>query len=304
MLQMLHRQNSHPRLSVREFLMVVSELMKIRITFFVTLTTLFGYICAIGTVDYTAIFASLGIFALACSASVLNHLQEKRTDALMNRTKARPLPSNRVPASFALWLAVYLFVCGALILSLATNLMTFLLGFSALVWYNAIYTPLKKKHFIAIIPGSVIGALPPMAGWTAAGGSVLDPQILVIAFFFFIWQIPHFWLLLLLYRNDYEKAGFPTLFQFMNQSQVARMTFFWTAATGFVGMLFPVFSIIRPSLAIGLIVGAFALLLFIASSLLRQELSKTAFRSVFLGINLYVLFIVIVVSLDKLLIIL
>ena len=167
------------------------------------MTTLFGYICSAGSLSFTAWVTSIGIFAMACSAAVLNHLQEKNTDALMNRTKKRPLPSGKVSSTFAFALALGLFVSGSVVLLVFTNFLTFVLGFSALIWYNLIYTPLKMKHFIAIIPGSVIGALPPIAGWAAAGGNILDPQILTIAFFFFIWQIPHFWLLLLLYRSDY-----------------------------------------------------------------------------------------------------
>lgn len=269
-----------------------------------TLTTLFGYICAASTFTYTAVAASIGIFCLACSASVINHLQEQGTDALMERTKNRPLPASKVSTRFAVYLALGLFLSGGTVLLVFTNMTTFVLGFSALLWYNLIYTPLKKKHFIAIIPGSVIGALPPMAGWAAAGNSILDPQILIIAFFFFIWQIPHFWLLLMLYRTDYERGGFPTIFKIFDQSQMARMTFIWTVATGFVGLLLPMFFALRPSYAMDAIVIAFILLVLKSTSLLREEVSRRSFRYVFLGINLYVLFVVIVVSIDKLLIIL
>ena len=73
--------------------------------------------------------------------------------------------------------------------------------YCALIWYNGIYTPLKRKTAFAVVPGSVIGAIPPMVGYVAAGGSALDPQILAFAFFMFMWQIPHFWLLIMKITN-------------------------------------------------------------------------------------------------------
>jgi heme o synthase len=105
-----------------------------------------------------------------------------------------------------------------------------------LIWYNGIYTPLKKINPLAIIPGSLVGSIPPAVGWTAAGGNILDPQIIILSFFFFIWQIPHFWLLLLIFGKDYENAGFPTLMQIFSSDQLARITFIWIVATVVTGM--------------------------------------------------------------------
>ena len=87
-------------------------------------------------------------------------------------------------------------------------------------WYNAVYTPLKKVFSLAIIPGSLVGALPPLAGWVAAGGDILDPKIILISSFFFVWQIPHFWILLLIYGKDYDKGGFPTLTNVFSERQL------------------------------------------------------------------------------------
>ncbi len=119
------------------------------------------------------------------------------------------------------------------------------LALLALIWYNAIYTPLKKKTAFAVVPGSVIGALPPLVGWVAGGGSLADPRALIIAFFFFIWQVPHFWLLLLKYGKEYEKAGYPSLTSIYSSKQIKYTTFIWTFATAVTALMLPVFGIVN-----------------------------------------------------------
>ena len=191
---------------------ILSELTKIRITSFVTLTTAFGFICYSGKFSVSMITPLLGILLLACGSAVINHIQEFKTDALMDRTKNRPIPSGKVSVKDASLISLLLVLTGSILLSV-NGMVPLLLSLLNLFWYNVVYTPLKKISPIAIIPGSLVGAIPPAVGWTSAGGSILDPQILIISFFFFIWQIPHFWLLLLVLGKDYEKAGFPTLTQ-------------------------------------------------------------------------------------------
>ena len=86
-----------------------------------------------------------------------------------------------------------------------------LLGLITVVWYNGIYTPLKRVTAFAAIPGGVVGAIPPVIGWVSGGGDPTDARIIVVAFFFFVWQVPHFWLLLMRIGGDYERAGLPSL---------------------------------------------------------------------------------------------
>ena len=94
----------------------------------------------------------------------------------------------------ALILFVTEILSGSLILYLAANPLALLLGWLALVWYNLVYTFLKRITPHAVIPGSFIGAIPPLIGWVAAGGSLLDFRAWVLALFFFVWQVPHFYL--------------------------------------------------------------------------------------------------------------
>ena len=151
-----------------------------------------GYIAAADGIDTGVILPSIGILLLACGSAAINHYQERATDAMMSRTKNRPIPSGRISPENALAIAVFLLTIGSLILLFSGGMLALALGLLNLIWYNAIYTPLKKKNALAIIPGSLVGAIPPAVGWVSAGGSIFDPQILIIAFFFFIWPFK-FW---------------------------------------------------------------------------------------------------------------
>ena len=145
--------------SVKDKIRILLELTKIRITIFVTVTMLFGYISAAGTLDASAILPTLGILLLACGSAVINHYQERKTDALMNRTKNRPLPSGKISPLNALQIAFVLLFAGSAMLYFGAGLLAMGLGMLNLVWYNAIYTPLKKVNPLAIIPGSSV--IPP-----------------------------------------------------------------------------------------------------------------------------------------------
>jgi heme o synthase len=194
-----------------EFLKTLSELAKVKITFAVALTTITGYLLAKGEFDEGMILPAVGIFLLACGSSAINHYQEREQDAKMERTKDRPIPSGRISPAGALLFAFILSAAGSWLLYTGSGMLAMQLGLLALIWYNVIYTPLKKKSAFAVVPGAVIGAIPPLVGWVAGGGSLADPRAMFMAFFFFIWQVPHFWLLMLKYGEEYTKAGFPSI---------------------------------------------------------------------------------------------
>jgi heme o synthase len=284
---------------IREKLNIISELTKIKITLFVTLTTALGYITAAGEINYGLIYPAAGILLVACGSAVINHIQERATDALMQRTKNRPLPSGRATSSEALLLALMLLFSGTLILLLFSGVIPAALALLNLLWYNGIYTPLKKRNALAIIPGSVVGAIPPMVGWTAAGGYILDPQIIIIAFFFFIWQIPHFWLLLLVLSKDYELAGFPTLTKTFNNQQLGRITFVWISATVVTALLIPLFGIVEYTFVnMALFLSGLWLIIHAARMFGRLD-EKLFYRYAFREINIFAVLIVFFLSLDK-----
>jgi len=279
---------------------IILELSKIRITFLIALTTLLGYILAIDSFESFSLYPVFGIFLLACGAAALNHYQERRTDAMMARTMNRPLPSGKISASNSLMISVFFLLLGSFILLTKSNLMTLGIGLYTFFWYNAVYTPLKRMTAFAIIPGSLVGALPPIAGWAAGGGDVLNHGILLIAAYFFIWQIPHFWLLLMIYGKDYDKGGFPNLTNIFSISRLKMITFSWIILTGvtavsinFNGLLiYPVSAFILLAVCLWLI--------FESVKFMKSENTSVNFKNMFIRINIFTLLIITILSVDKL----
>lgn len=170
--------------------------------------------------------AAAGVFLLSAGASALNQVTERNSDALMQRTADRPLPSGRMAPPAALAAAALLLAAGSLLLAMC-GMMPLLLGAASIILYNIIYTGLKKKTTLAIVPGALVGAVPPLIGYTAAGGAMTDTAIILFALFMFLWQMPHFWLLLLRYGEEYEKAGIKTFHRVLNDSTIVRLVMTW-----------------------------------------------------------------------------
>ena len=285
---------------LRDQINILVEITKLRITIFVTVTTVFGYIAATNSIDAGLILPTIGILLLACGSAAFNHYQERNTDAIMDRTKNRPIPSGKIEASSVLKISLALVITGSILLYIGSGVLALSFGLLNLIWYNGVYTPLKKVSPLAIIPGSLVGAIPPIVGWVAGGGYLFDPQIILISFFFFIWQIPHFWLLLMILDKDYQKAGFPTLTQIFNQQQLGRITFIWIIATGVTGLLIPLFQISHNGFINYSLLIAALLLAYKSINLLQQTQETAAFRFAFRSINYFALFVVLIVSIDKL----
>ncbi len=278
------------------------ELSKVKITFAVALTTITGYVLVNNSFDSGLILPTIGIFILACSSSALNHYQDREKDALMKRTQNRPVPSGKVSTQSVLIFAFILGATGAYILYISSGDLAMQLGLLAMIWYNGIYTPLKRKTAFAVIPGSVIGSLPPLVGWVAGGGSLTDPSALILAFFFFIWQVPHFWLLMLKYGEEYKKAGYPSITSVYSQQQIKNTTFIWTLSTAIAAMMIPFFGIINSNIGIiGMVISSFWLVWVFAKLLKSTQKTMNPFYY-FMRINYFVLCVIIFLSLDHLLI--
>jgi heme o synthase len=154
--------------------------------------------------------AVCGTALVAGGAAVLNQVYERDTDALMQRTRLRPLPDHRVKAEEARVFGVVLSVAGTAILALAANVLAALVALTTLIIYLAVYTPLKRRSAISTLVGAVPGALPPLIGWTAGRGAI-DAGGWALFAIVFLWQIPHFMAIAWMYRDDYRRAGFPML---------------------------------------------------------------------------------------------
>jgi protoheme IX farnesyltransferase len=286
--------------SWREWVALLLSLGKTRISLLVTLSTATGYLLAAEQIAIQMLLPAAAIFLLACGSCALNQVQERKIDALMERTRNRPLPSGKLKPSSGLFISLGLISIGSFILFHGANLLTGILGLFAIFWYNGIYTTLKRKTAFAAIPGALVGAIPPALGWVSGGGSLLDPQIWAMVFFFFMWQITHFWLLLLDFGKDYEKAGFPSLTRIFSPAQLRRILFAWIFATAVACLILPLFGLVTSSaVRVGFLVAGFWLVWRTARSLMAQN-SSLSFLPPFHAINAYMISVILLLSLDHL----
>jgi len=170
--------------------------------------TLAGYVSWRPTLDADLWLALAGALLLAAGSGALNQYQERETDRLMARTAARPLTTGRLSRGQALWF-VALSLGLSLVLLSQTSSSAVVVGAVVLAVYNGVYTPLKRLTPFAILAGGVAGALPPLLGWCAAGGSPADFRVLAVAGVLYLWQVPHFWMLAQRHESDYRAAKLP-----------------------------------------------------------------------------------------------
>jgi heme o synthase len=285
-------------------LSILLQLTKFRITVAVTLTTTMGYLLARGGLSWDVWMPLVGTLLLAAGSSALNQCQEVAIDSRMKRTRGRPIPAGHIDRTTALFIAGLLILLGLWVLTLAGRNVHAVLtaALLAVVWYNGLYTYLKRVTAFAVVPGALIGAIPPVIGYACAGGDPLDPLILLVAGFVFIWQIPHFWLLMLLIGDQYAEAGLPTLTRVFSREQLFRVTFMWMLATAVAGVAFP--PLLRQHLllpwGVVLVLASFWLaagaigLLWAA----RADDDGRPFRRAFVQINLYALIVVACLSVN------
>jgi protoheme IX farnesyltransferase len=187
-------------------------LVKARLTSMVLVTALIGFLFGWrGPLDWLLLFHTLfGTLLAAAGAAALNQVFESDYDALMRRTKDRPIPTHRISRDSGLFIGVVSSAVGIVYLSVTTNLMAALLAALTVGTYVFVYTPLKRVTTLNTIVGAVPGALPPVIGWAAARGEA-GVESWVLFTILFLWQMPHFLAISWLYREDYRRAGFRML---------------------------------------------------------------------------------------------
>ncbi len=218
------------------------------------------------------------VFLLACGASALNQWQERDIDSRMERTRNRPLPAGRMTRRRALAVSV-LAVLAGLALLLTQGVTPAFFGAIAVLWYNFLYTPLKRRTAFAAVYGAPSGMIAPIIGWNAAGGSLGDPRILPLAMLFALWQVPHFWLLLLRESDAYGAAGLPSLTALLPRDRIARLIAVWTLAAASASLALPLFGLVRSLyFAAVLVIVAVSATGIVAGFAMRQESPAGAFR--------------------------
>jgi len=195
-------------LGARERIAAFVELTKPRIAFMLVLTSAAGfYIGTKGNFDF-ALFANamIGIALLAFGVATLNQYIERRTDALMERTAGRPLPTGKISPMEALVFGVLQCAVAELYLYALVNPLTAVLGLAVIIGYVFLYTPLKTRTSTSTAIGAIPGAMPPLMGWTAAANEITIGAWALFVLLF-LWQFPHFLAIAWMYREQYAKAG-------------------------------------------------------------------------------------------------
>jgi heme o synthase len=184
------------------------ELTKPRIVFMVLVTAFVGfYVGSERVPNYLRLLAMLFGTALAAAGTLaLNQFVERDTDAMMERTRHRPIPDGRLLPREACWFGILLTVAGFIYLTLAVNPLSAWVTALITVSYLLLYTPMKRRSSLCVLVGAVPGALPPVIGWVAARGS-LELDAWVLFAIMFLWQVPHTLAIARLYRDDYARAG-------------------------------------------------------------------------------------------------
>jgi len=230
------------------------NLAKLPLCLLIGYSTLFGFFLAESTVSLQAIWAGTGIFILAAGAATLNSIQDHYIDTVFARTRNRPLPRGTVGRRYAFVLAVLLLGSGLLVLYFASE-RAFPLAVSvfAVLLYNLVYTPLKKKTVLAIVPGAICGALPPYIGWLMGGGGKADFEAFLLVAVMLLWQVPHFWLILLQNKDDYKTGIIPSLFSHFHEETIKRLFITWIGGLLAVMLLFTVLPLMQSLLVRSLI---------------------------------------------------
>lgn len=275
------------------------ELGKFRLSAMVAMTTAAGYLLSQpGALDWVHFIVTVGGTLLAAmGANAFNEWVERERDALMLRTRARPLPSGRLGAAHGYLAALALALAGDLLLLVLVNPLTAMLALLVQAIYVLLYTPLKTMSPTSTLIGAVTGAIPPLMGFSAATGR-LDGPAWILAALLFVWQIPHFLALAWMFREDYERGGYRMLPLIdRNGSSTCRMLLLYTLALLPVTLAAVLAGLSGHIFAIGAVLLTLALL-WTGSRLWRQK-SVRAARQLFIASVIYLPLVLILMVADR-----
>ena len=276
------------------------QLIRYKVSLAVTFSAFAASIVFLRGFSFSQFLPVFAIFLIASGASALNQYQEREYDSKMSRTRGRPLPGKEITPIMAIFISFILVSSGLLLLIIGGHWITFFLGIFNVSWYNGLYTWLKRKTVFAVVPGALTGAIPVFMGWTSAGGNLADPFPLLLGFFIFMWQVPHFWVLGIIYDQDYRNAGFPVITDLLNRDQINRIIYSWLVAASGSSFLIIIFD----HLSIEVIKNTIVLLnvVLLGASFYYIFFKKPEhFRSLFMLVNIFMLLVVILIIADKVL---
>lgn len=284
-------------ISFVEKLKSYAALFKLKITIFVVISAIFGYFIGATNISFVSIsMLTIGGFFITCSANAFNQIIERNHDLLMERTKNRPLPQQKLSVNEALIVSFLLGISGVLILGLMLNPLSGILGLLAIFMYVAVYTPMKRVSTFGVFVGAFPGAFPPMLGWVAATGS-FSLEAGILFFIQFVWQFPHFWAIAWRLHKDYNQAGFKML-PFNAKNKTSAVIILLSSLSLFACSFLPEFFGITGRIAtIGLFVLSF-LMVIPSIKLVQTQDDKYALKIMLLS-YLYLFFSLFFILIDK-----
>jgi protoheme IX farnesyltransferase len=227
-------------------IMVWFSLFKLPISLMASASAFTGYILHFPSLNSSSIVTSINVFLLAGGSAAMNHYQDRKIDCFFSRTRERPIPRKLVPASqVRLFASVLIFVGLSGLFLNGTSYSSVLSGLIAVLLYNGLYTPLKEKTILAIIPGTICGMMPPLIGWTAAGGNIRVWEIWILMTLIGLWQLPHFWLIILANRTEYHLSNIPNMLNIFTVEKLKKILFIWILAFACTALFLPAFKILR-----------------------------------------------------------
>jgi heme o synthase len=233
----------------KNYLVILLKAGRWQLSLAASLATVSGALLAHPIADNRLMSTFTGSFLFALAVTWLNQIQERQDDSRMTRTKNRPLANNTLPVRYAIaWASFCLAVSIPLLFACGGGVAVAILGFFVL-FYNCIYTPMKRRSLLALIFGAIAGAAPPVLGWVCAGGRVTDGTPLVLFLLFFLWQVPHFWLFAERNRFDYEAAKFPLPWRSFGNRFYAHALVLWVLAFCVALLALPAFGFVRSTTA-------------------------------------------------------
>jgi protoheme IX farnesyltransferase len=276
------------------------EITKIRLSLSVVFSSIAGYLLGADTVSfYTLILLAFGGYFMVGASNVFNQIIEKDLDALMDRTKNRPISTGRISVNNAFILASVFTVFGITILYII-NPQAAMFGAISIFLYTSAYTPLKTKTPLSVFVGAIPGAIPFMLGWVAATDNFgIEPGILFMLQFF--WQFPHFWAIGWFLHKDYQKAGFNMLPTGKQDKGTAVQTILYTVWTIIVSII-PVFGFtgrLHLTIVGAIMVFLVGLIMLYYAVQLFKKMTVIAARQLMLASVIYITLVQIIYVLDK-----
>lgn len=276
------------------------EITKIRLSVSVVFSALAGYLLGAEELDFlTLMLLAFGGYFMVGASNAFNQIIERDLDALMDRTKNRPVPAGRMSVRTAFIIATVFTIAGIATLYVI-NPKTAMYGAISIFLYTCVYTPLKTKTPLAVFVGAIPGAIPFMLGWVAARNEFgIEPGTLFALQFF--WQFPHFWAIGWFLFDDYEKGGFFMLPTGKRDKGTAVQIIMYTIWTILISII-PVFGVtgdLKLSVVAGVIVFALGLvMLFYAFELFKKRTAKAAKQLMLASVS-YITILQIVYVVDK-----